>query len=112
MEIKIGSKNIGNKNPIYFIAEIGVNHSGNIDLAKKMVIAAKESGANAVKFQTFSAGLSRLSMNLSVITIFFCFTILNQHLSYKLLDSSMQDSDLRVDKYFCCVPTRWSPCVR
>jgi len=55
MEIKIGLKTINNKNPVYFIAEIGVNHCGNLDLAKKMVIAAKESGADAVKFQTFSA---------------------------------------------------------
>lgn len=39
----------------YFIAEIGVNHNGNIDLAKKMIIAAKKSKANAVKFQTFKA---------------------------------------------------------
>ena len=48
-------KKIGNINPTYFIAEIGVNHCGDIDLAKKMIIAAKRSGANAVKFQTFSA---------------------------------------------------------
>ena len=39
----------------YFIAEIGVNHNGNINLAKKMVIAAKSSKANAGKFQTFKA---------------------------------------------------------
>lgn len=37
------------------IAEIGVNHCGDIALAKKMILAAKESGADAVKFQTFSA---------------------------------------------------------
>lgn len=39
----------------YFIAEIGVNHNGKIDLAKKMIISAKSSKANAVKFQTFKA---------------------------------------------------------
>ena len=37
------------------IAEIGVNHSGDIDLAKQMITAAKDSGADAVKFQTFTA---------------------------------------------------------
>ena len=55
MEINIGKKKIGKNHPVYFIAEIGVNHCGNIDLAKKMIIAAKKSGADAVKFQTFSA---------------------------------------------------------
>ncbi len=55
MQIQIGQKKIGNNYPTYFIAEIGVNHCGDVDLAKKMVLEAKKSGADAVKFQTFSA---------------------------------------------------------
>ena len=43
------------KDKIYVIAEIGVNHNGNLKLAKKLIIAAKNSGADAVKFQNFSA---------------------------------------------------------
>tara|TARA_R110000851_G_scaffold331599_2_gene505966 strand:- start:867 stop:1877 length:1011 start_codon:yes stop_codon:yes gene_type:complete len=39
----------------FIIAEIGINHNGDIELAKKMVIAAKSCGVNAVKFQTFKA---------------------------------------------------------
>ncbi len=39
----------------YLIAEIGVNHNGSIELARKMIDAAKSSGADAIKFQTFSA---------------------------------------------------------
>lgn len=39
----------------YLIAEIGVNHNGDIGLAKKMILEAKNSGADAVKFQTFTA---------------------------------------------------------
>ena len=37
------------------IAEVGVNHNGDIDLAKRLVEAASEAGADAVKFQTFKA---------------------------------------------------------
>jgi len=37
----------------FIIAEAGVNHNGDINLAKKMINAAVEAGANAVKFQTF-----------------------------------------------------------
>jgi len=39
----------------FIIAEIGVNHNGDIDLAKKMIDSAKKCGADAVKFQTYSA---------------------------------------------------------
>ena len=42
------------KNNPYIIAEIGNNHNGSVELAKKMIVAAKQSGADCVKFQTFS----------------------------------------------------------
>ena len=41
--------------PCFIIAEAGVNHNGDINIAKKLVDAAFETGANAVKFQTFKA---------------------------------------------------------
>ncbi len=41
----------------YIIAEIGVNHNGDIKLAEKLILLAKRSGANAVKFQCFKAEL-------------------------------------------------------
>ena len=37
----------------YIIAEAGVNHNGDFDLAKKMIYEAKKAGADVVKFQTF-----------------------------------------------------------
>ena len=43
---------------VYIIAEAGVNHNGNLDLARKLIDMAKECGADAVKFQTFKAGES------------------------------------------------------
>jgi N,N'-diacetyllegionaminate synthase len=44
-----------NLDKCYLIAEIGVNHGGCVDMAKQMIAAAHESGAGAVKFQTFTA---------------------------------------------------------
>jgi len=48
-------QNILNLSKCFLIAEIGVNHNGDIELAKNMISAAKDSGADAVKFQTFKA---------------------------------------------------------
>lgn len=53
--LKIQKQKIGNKEKIFIIAEIGVNHCGKINLAKKMIDSAKRAGADAVKFQTFTA---------------------------------------------------------
>ena len=54
-QIRIGSYLIGEESPIFVIAEIGNNHNGDIVLAKNMVDAAIESGADYVKFQSFKA---------------------------------------------------------
>lgn len=53
--IKIGTKKIGEKYPIFIIAEAGVNHNGKLDLALELVDIASDAGADAVKFQTFKA---------------------------------------------------------
>lgn len=42
-------------NRVLVIAEAGVNHNGNLDLARRLIAVAKEAGADVVKFQTFSA---------------------------------------------------------
>ena len=51
MDFKIENKKIGNQEPCYIIAEIGINHNGKLDLAKQLIDAAVSAGANAVKFQ-------------------------------------------------------------
>lgn len=50
---KIGNKIIGKESEPFIIAEAGINHNGDMNLAKKMILAAKEAGVDAVKFQTF-----------------------------------------------------------
>lgn len=50
-ELKIGKHIIGSGHPTYIIAEIGINHNGDIDIAEKMIRAAKKAGVDAVKFQ-------------------------------------------------------------
>ena len=49
--IKIGGKEIGNGRPVFIVAEIGLNHNGDIDIAKKLIDVAVLSGCDAVKFQ-------------------------------------------------------------
>jgi len=53
--IKVNNKTIGNNSPTYIIAEAGINHNGNMKNAKKMIEIAKNSKADAIKFQTFKA---------------------------------------------------------
>jgi sialic acid synthase SpsE len=54
-KLKIGDHWIGEKEPVYIIAEAGINHNGKLKNALKIIDKAKESGANAIKFQTFLA---------------------------------------------------------
>jgi len=49
----IRGREIGANNPTYIIAEIGINHNGDVDLAKEMIVSAKKCGVNAIKFQIF-----------------------------------------------------------
>jgi N-acetylneuraminate synthase len=50
-EVKIGNKMVGDGHPAYVIAEIGINHNGDLGIAKQMIDAAVHAGADAVKFQ-------------------------------------------------------------
>ena len=53
--IKVGDKFIGDGYPCFIIAEAGVNHNGDVSLAKEMVDKAVEAGVDAIKFQTFKS---------------------------------------------------------
>lgn len=53
--IRIQHRKIGEGHPCFIIAEAGVNHNGDLKLAKKLVDAAAAAGADAVKFQSFKA---------------------------------------------------------
>lgn len=50
-EIKFGSRTMGDGHPAYIIAEVGINHNGDLEIAKKIIDAAVHAGADAVKFQ-------------------------------------------------------------
>ena len=50
-EVSIGNRKIGDGHPAYIIGEIGINHNGDINVAKKLMEVARNVGADAVKFQ-------------------------------------------------------------
>jgi sialic acid synthase SpsE len=71
-EILIDDKKISNKDPVYFIAEIGSNFDNDFDRAKELIYLAAEAGADAAKFQHYTAdslvsdhGFKRLGNNKS-----------------------------------------------
>ncbi len=54
-QVTIAGQRIGNGTPTFVIAEAGVNHNGDLGMAKRLIDVAAEAGADAVKFQTFKA---------------------------------------------------------
>ena len=50
-EVKIGNIMVGDNHPCFIIAEIGINHNGNVTEAKRLIDIAVATGCNAVKFQ-------------------------------------------------------------
>ncbi|OJX45954.1 MAG: N-acetylneuraminate synthase [Chloroflexi bacterium 44-23] len=49
--VKIGNDWVGDEYPVYIVGEVGINHNGDIEIAKKLIEAAHFAGMNAVKFQ-------------------------------------------------------------
>lgn len=56
--IEIRGRRVGPGYPTYIVAEVGINHSGDLERAHKMIDAASDSGADAIKFQTIDADAS------------------------------------------------------
>ena len=53
----IAGRAIGPGNPPYLVAELGINHGGRLEVARRMLRAAVEAGADAIKLQTFRTDL-------------------------------------------------------
>jgi N-acetylneuraminate synthase len=58
MAVLIGGVAIGSDEPVYVIAEIGLNHNGDVELAKRLIDVAADAGAQAVKFQKRTPAIS------------------------------------------------------
>lgn len=63
MEIKIGNRDIGNNKPVFLIAEISANHGQNFNRAVALIKKAKEYGADAVKFQTYTPDILTINVD-------------------------------------------------
>lgn len=63
MTFKIDKKNIGGKNPTFIIAELSANHMNDFNIAVKTIESMADSGADAVKFQTFTPDTITLDCN-------------------------------------------------
>lgn len=61
--MKIGTKSIGGKNPCFIIAELSANHNGNLNIAIETIRAAKKTGADAIKFQTYTPDTLTIDCN-------------------------------------------------
>ena len=49
--VQFGNRVVGDRQPTYIVAEVGINHNGSVDTAKRLIDAAVEAGCDAVKFQ-------------------------------------------------------------
>jgi len=50
-EIKVGARFVGDGHSVFIVGEIGINHNGDVEIAKKIIAGAKHAGCDAVKFQ-------------------------------------------------------------
>ena len=60
---EINRRKISPHHPPYIIAELSANHNGSIEKAKETILRAKESGASAIKIQTYTAASMTINCN-------------------------------------------------
>ncbi len=82
-QIKIGNYLVGGTNPVFVVAEAGINHNGSFKLAKKMIDQAKKTGVDCIKFQTHITEKEMIKSNIKPGNI-----------SKKTLWSIIKDSEL------------------
>ena len=99
MEIQIGKHTIGLNHPTYFIADIAANHDGDLERAKLLIRLAKEAGADAAKFQNFSA---------PKIVSDYGFTHMNNQVSHQ---ASWKKSVFQVYSE-ASIPFEWTPILK
>lgn len=85
-EIALGDRRIGFGNPCFIVAEIGINHNGDMELARKEIDAAAEAGANSVKFQNYKTDDF----------------ILDRKLTYSYLSQGREVTELQYDLFKRC----------
>src|ERR1700674_5343730 len=51
--VRVGKRLVGDSQPCFMAAEVGINHNGDLDLAHRLIDAAADAGADAVKFQNY-----------------------------------------------------------
>ena len=93
---KLGNKVINYKNPTYIIAEVGVNHNGDINIAKKLIREAKLAGADCIKFQTFSS--SKLVSKTATKAKYQKLTTNSKESQYTMLKKLELDKDDHIDE--------------
>lgn len=62
-QLRIGNRFIGDGQPAYIIAEMSANHAGSLERAKEIIHAAKESGADCIKIQTYTPDTTTIDCN-------------------------------------------------
>lgn len=67
MNIKIRNKIVGDNEPCFIVAEIGINHNGSVEIAKKLIDIAVNAGCDAVKFQKRTIDIVYSKEELSIL---------------------------------------------